>query len=320
MISFFVALNLLCAIVGVLGGPESLQVVGLPVDPTAELISQLSAEVDSEAVIVSDPGDGISHVKVSRASSSTSSQAIAVLDPLEGISAAEDALRTHLDRISPGTRLDMTTPKDGHCLFWALKRGGLLRSTPTPLDIAELRGALLAMASQDQLDLAKDETETVGEYVSRMSKRGWGDNLMIVLAAVAFDKPISVISATHARTCWPNGDETPGVHHTAIWVAHRGELHYYGVIRPGYCASAQHVSNPRGASHEVRQKQDKACAGRGKRRLVRFSFGKKSVALHKSYSYRKGKRRQHGGQVDEDEPEHQPAEDEPQANESGIPD
>ena len=80
--------------------------------------------------------------------------------------------------------------------------------------------------------------------------------------------------------------------------------------------AAVHVSKQRGTPFKVRCKQDTACAGRGKRRLIRFGkFAKSDFA-----SCRKGKRRQHGGRVPADEPAYVAAEDEPQVGETGIPD
>ena len=106
---------------------------------------------------------------------------------------------------------------------------------------------------------------------------GYGDNLVIVVLAKHLGKAVSIIGTESSRTFRPDGSEAPGVEADAVWVAHRPELHFYGVVRG--------LGQDRGTSLEVRNRQDGACAGRGKRRLVRLWDG----------AFRNSKRRQAGG-------------------------
>ena len=54
---------------------------------------------------------------------------------------------------------------------------------------------------------------------------------MIALLAKAFQADIAVISGQYARTWKACGDEQLGARPEALWVAHRGAWHYYGVLR-----------------------------------------------------------------------------------------
>ena len=48
--------------------------------------------------------------------------------------ARESELQQALCQFEPGAALDKTTPTDGHCLFHALNRGGLIQPGATSLD------------------------------------------------------------------------------------------------------------------------------------------------------------------------------------------
>eukprot|EP00972_Heterocapsa_arctica_P083542 12309592-Heterocapsa_arctica.AAC.1 len=149
----------------------------------------------------------------------------------------EDELQGVLSHHELGATLDTTTPADGHCLFHALLRGGLVGqvgslSQPTVWD---LRRAAVEMASLDELEIAgasTDEGLSVDEYREGMlSGDLWGDNLMIYLLARRFSAAISVLSGGAARTWFADGSEQLGMHHGALWIVHRREKHYYGVAR-----------------------------------------------------------------------------------------
>ena len=84
-----------------------------------------------------------------------------------------------------------------------------------------------------------------------------------------------------------------------FWLAHLPEQHYFGVHRAGSLVAQSESLLPatsRGQTLEVRRRQDKACGGIGKRRLVRNVV-----------RVRKGKKRQHGGRLDDDEPDDAPS-------------
>ena len=99
-----------------------------------------------------------------------------------------------------------------------------------------VRRNLQSMATQDQLQIAANAMEppmTVQQYKDSMSCSEWGDNLMVALLAKAFTKDICVISSVGTRTFYADGREENTVEPSALWIAHEGEFHYYGVIRGG---------------------------------------------------------------------------------------
>ena len=143
-------------------------------------------------------------------------------------------LNSRLAALRPGHELDQETPKDGHCLFHALRRAGVARlaDCPCALSIAEMRGMALSMASREQLQLAAQTLRvSVQEYVEGMAKADWGDNLMIILLSITFQKPVTVVGQNIVRTYYPDGTEKPEGDDNAAWIAHRGELHYYGILK-----------------------------------------------------------------------------------------
>ena len=157
----------------------------------------------------------------------------------EAAVAAESALQAHVARLEGGARLDLTTPKDGHCLLHALRAGGIasFRDIPCQLTIEELRRMALSIASEDEIAVAAAGTGANGvsveTYKKTMVANMWGDNLMIACLARLSNKDITVISGTCARTFFARGGEAQGALMSAVWIAHRGEFHYYGVHRSG---------------------------------------------------------------------------------------
>ena len=208
-----------------------------------------------------------------------------------------------LNGAEEGAVLDQTTPTDGHCLFHALAHGGLLRDIPGSLTIQQLRSLAVTNATAEQLEhaaLASDPPVSVAEYSASMRQGSiFGDNLMIAVLAVCFKTNIVVVSHSSSRTFLATGGEQEGTAPDAVWLAHLPEQHYFGVHRAGSPA-AQSVcllpASSRGQTLEVRCRQDKACGGIGKRRLVRNVV-----------RVRKGKKRQHGGRLDDDEPDDAPS-------------
>ena len=98
----------------------------------------------------------------------------------------------------------------------------------------ELRRLALSMASQEQLEVAAAGAGpgiTVPKYQEGMRQGLWGGNLMIALLAKAFQADTAVISGQRARAWKACGDEERGARPEALWVARRGEWHYYGVFR-----------------------------------------------------------------------------------------
>jgi hypothetical protein len=149
-------------------------------------------------------------------------------------------LAAALEIAEGGARIDKNTPEDGHCLFHALAAGGLLSDIPESLTVDELRTIALHGATMAQLQTAAagtgDEGITVEEYVEGMRQGLYGDNLIIGLLAVQFQRTITVIRRDYTRTFLPNGEEKIGTDDEAIWIAHYGEAHFFGVLRAGYVA------------------------------------------------------------------------------------
>ena len=146
----------------------------------------------------------------------------------EQVSALGEALRKR----EAGAKLDLNTPADGHCLFHALSRGGLLAGVPASLTVAELRGLVMNSASPEQLSTAAASVDmTVEQYSQGMRAGDYGDNLVIAVLASQFCKSISVLAVGSARTFLHTGGEVSGVIEDAIWVAHIPEHHYFGVLR-----------------------------------------------------------------------------------------
>jgi len=166
-----------------------------------------------------------------------------------------------------------------------------------------MRALFLTLPSQDEFKVAAASTAggiSVREYKKRMGKNEYGDNLVIAQFAKHFGRAISVIGPHTTRTFLPSGGEHSGVLEDAAWVAFRPEVHYYGVLRnfmmlpQGSAASgsassrgtqARASSSSRGTALAVRDRQDGACGGIGKRRALRLWDG----------AFPKGKRRQTGG-------------------------
>eukprot|EP00973_Karenia_brevis_P090099 12401008-Karenia_brevis.AAC.1 len=94
----------------------------------------------------------------------------------------------------------------------------------------------LSMVSEQEITVnaaAMTRPLTVQQYKSQIAQSMWGDNLMIIGLTRCFKKDISVIRHNSARTFLAAGGERDGVLPSSVWVAHRAELHYYGVIRSG---------------------------------------------------------------------------------------
>ena len=63
-------------------------------------------------------------------------------------------LSYQVESLDPTARLDLDTPKDGHCLFWALACGGLYDGVAESLTITEIRLMALSKATPEQLSIA----------------------------------------------------------------------------------------------------------------------------------------------------------------------
>ena len=140
---------------------------------------------------------------------------------------AESALQEQLTRLEHGACLDLRTPADGHCLFWALLEGGLAcpaEMGDVQLDISELRAIAVSEASPHELEIAALGTpgcQTTEDYVNGMRQGLYGDMLVLGCLARVFNRDITVVSQNYARTYLAVGGDTDGPRDTAIWIAHR---------------------------------------------------------------------------------------------------
>ena len=162
--------------------------------------------------------------------------------PLATVPKAIETARTALQNklLERGRELD-DTPRDGHCLFHALRAGGLLRDVPGGLTIPQLRALVVSSASAEQLQLmAVERRVSVDEYKRTMLAGGYGDNLTIAMLARVFSASICVISPDTDRTFTRAGEvagAAAGV--DSIWIAYNGVNHYYGVKVPRTSTAAQ---------------------------------------------------------------------------------
>ena len=112
-----------------------------------------------------------------------------------------------------------------------------------------------------------------------MAASEWGDELMLQMLAQVWQRSICVISPIAVQTFYPGGFMVNGADPNAVWVGHVVDWHYYGVLRGEDLVVP--ANRGRGMPLLVRQRQDGACGGRGKRRFLRPP--------------KSGKRRQTGG-------------------------
>ena len=110
---------------------------------------------------------------------------------------------------------------------------GLPRGSPENHRASPGASQTFPRASQSFPRASLSNDLTVEGYVDEMSKDGYGDNLMVALMARVWQCSIIVVSEHNARTWHANGEEVPGADPSAVWVAHAGEWHYYGVKRAG---------------------------------------------------------------------------------------
>ena len=116
----------------------------------------------------------------------------------------EIALQASLCRFNAFAVLDESTPGDGHCLFHALRIGGMFDEIDfgNSVTIADLRKMALHEATLHELTVAAagcgDAGVTVEEYVAGMQASEWGDNLMIAKLASLFQRSITVIKTSGA--------------------------------------------------------------------------------------------------------------------------
>ena len=173
--------------------------------PADALLCEDEDALGSEAMVVDAETGGLSHIKLSQAHASASFPPLA-FDFEAGVAAslavraeagkqtkmAEQEMQTALTKHEAGALLNTSTPADGHCLFHALKHGGLARfeNVPCQLTVAELRCMALSMATPEQLEVAAASTGehgvSVDRYKEQMVSNLWGDNLMVALLAQTF--------------------------------------------------------------------------------------------------------------------------------------
>ena len=178
------------------------------------------------------------------------------------MASAEDLLEESVQKCLAGSRLDRNTPRDGHCLLHALMRGGLMNDgrVPLSLTVRELRAMALSVASPEELEVAAASTGDAGvsvaTYKRGMLRNMWGDNLLTSCLARVFHQDITIISRGYTRTYLAAGGELEGPLEDAVWIAHLGEWHYFGVLR-GDRPWSDHLDVPRlgGPAHALARTQ-----------------------------------------------------------------
>ncbi|CAK0859201.1 unnamed protein product [Prorocentrum cordatum] len=202
--------------------------------------------------------------------------------------AMEKEMQASLSKFSETAAIDRETPKDGSCLFHALRAGGLFSQRAlgdVRLSTRDLRKMAVNEASDQQVAIAaasNDPSMSVDDYREGMRNGEWGDNLMLACLSRAFNRAITVISKDTARTFLPDG-ESPGVLEDAAWVAHYSEVRYFGVKRggedpePDAGPRKRLAGKQRGTSFEVRLRQDRIGKTQMARRAQRL--GDNIIAL-----------------------------------------
>lgn len=199
-------------------------------DPVEDLLVEAPVV---ETLVLAGPHGALSHSKVGlgKPSSLLYNLEAAVAESRaqrqqakEALEAAENALQAALSSVEAGAQIDLTTPADGHCLFWSMLRGGLL--VPDNLggldfSIAELRAMALAAATPAELELAAistldadGEPLSVETYRNGMLEGLYGDHLMIACLARIFDRDITVVSTDSSRTFLAAGLHNKGMEET----------------------------------------------------------------------------------------------------------
>ena len=226
------------------------------VEPSPEFFlegaSNELAVVEVETEIGAGPHGGLLHSKIELHQLSAHPAMLNLYEAMAANKALDDkaakeraeatvALQTALTAVEAGARLNLDTPEDGHCLLWALLQGGLTLPADMgdlTLSVTELRSLALNMAGLEDLEAAALTTPgedgmplTVEQYVDGMRRGLWGDMLMIGCLARCFRKDITVVTASSVRTFAAEGGDMDGPLHDAIWIGHRVEDHYYGILR-----------------------------------------------------------------------------------------
>ena len=128
-----------------------------------------------------------------------------------------------------GRRCDVTTPRDGDCLFHALKSMGFVDSHVT---VPEMRQKALLAATEEELCQAAALTVGVSteDYVEKMLGHEYADPCALQWLCRAFGKPaITMVSPSNVRS-WTATSEEDGPHADAFWVAFDGDNHYCGTF------------------------------------------------------------------------------------------
>ena len=166
------------------------QLVELPdSDLLVEAGVAAGAPLEVEELVLADNG-GFSHIKVHNVPLDISpafdfDAAVAASLGVRDRQAAErglqeQSLQAALTALEEGAALNMSTPRDGHCLFHALHRGGLLADIPGKLTIHEIRNIALSLATPEQLEVAAASTlggMSVEKYREEMATSAWGGQL-----------------------------------------------------------------------------------------------------------------------------------------------
>ena len=111
----------------------------------------------------------------------------------------EELLREQLAGCSCSCVLDITTPGDGHCLFHALRGGGL-----TDMAIGDMRMLSISLASVEQLQVAAAGTLggiSVEAYVNDLAASGLPEHYNCVLESV-FGRSIHVCLLAWLKCVW----------------------------------------------------------------------------------------------------------------------
>ena len=121
------------------------------------------------------------------------------------------------------------TPRDGSCLFHAVRHGIESRQATEVPTVQEMRIRAVNAASREEVEvMAADSGCTVEAYRSQMLKSDtWGDELMIGMLSLTQRIAITLMTPVYCRTWSADGVVLTEVKEDAVWIVYNGRNHYY---------------------------------------------------------------------------------------------
>lgn len=128
-----------------------------------------------------------------------------------------------------GRRCDVSTPRDGDCLFHALKAQGFVQPEES---IPQMRRKALFAATEEELQeaAAVGLNVAVEEYVARMLRHEYADPCMLQWLCRVYEQPAITVHAPTNLRSWTADAEHNGALDNSFWVAFDDVNHYFGTL------------------------------------------------------------------------------------------